>query len=108
MEFYSHLYVGESIKNSKHIVYKLTKGLVVKNKYIITLANGNDLLDIYDARLFSQSHFKNFDRMIVGIAGSYDEALELVLCILKETLDSRKDCNAKEYLISNMIAERQE
>lgn len=102
MLFYSKLYVGEQVKNLRLIKSRLKKGSLFTNAYIITFAEGNDLLEIYDSRIFAQKHYRNFPRMIVGIATDYDEAVGLVLKIMDDTLKSRQDCNVKAYLTDNM------
>lgn len=105
MEFYSQLYIGEKVKNSRRIVRRLSKGQKVKNAYVITLAYGNDLLEIYHAATLSQKFYENFDRPVVGIADSYDEAVALVSQIVEDTLKVREDCNVKAYLASKMTLE---
>lgn len=102
MKFYTQLYVGEGVRHLRSITRKLKRGWLVKNAYLITFAAGNDLLEIYDAKVFVQKYYKKFPRMIVGIASDYEEAVELVIKMIEESLNSRGDCNVKAYLEANM------
>ncbi len=102
MLFYSKLYVGERVRNLRQIKSRLKKGSLFTNAYIITFAEGNDLLEIYDSKIFAQKHYKDFPRMVVGIATDYNEAVGLVVKIMDETFEKRQDCNVKAYLNNNM------
>lgn len=102
MKFYTPLYVGEGVRHLRSIKRKLKCGWLIKDAYLITFAAGKDLLEIYDAKVFSQKYYKNFPRLIVGIASDYEEAVELVIKMMEETLNKRGDCNIKAYLEANM------
>ncbi len=102
MEFYKKLYVGERVKNLRRVKSRLKKGSLVANAYVITLAAGNDLLEIYDSKMFAQKYYRDFKRPVIGIASDYDEAVELVIKIMEESLNDRGDCDVKAYLTENM------
>lgn len=102
MKFYTQLYVGEGVRHLRSIKRKLKGGRLIKDAYLITFAAGNDLLEIYDAKVFSQKYYKSFSRMIVGIASDYEEAVDLVIKMIEESLNNRGDCDVKAYLEANL------
>lgn len=102
MEFYSPLYVGASVRHPDKVIRRLRKGSPLINAYVILLAEGEDLLEIYDARIFAQRFYRNQARTVVGIAGDHEEAVELVVRITEESLAVRGDCALKAYLLERM------
>lgn len=99
MEIYSRLYVGESVNNLNKVIKKLEKGSPLVRAYVITLAeNKHDQLEIYDAKVFVQKHFRYRRFCIVGIAGDYEEAVGLIVKITGECAAARGDYNLKAYL----------
>ena len=100
MHFYKRLYVGSSVtKKKRQIIWKLKTGKVMPNVYCIALAaNSQDMLEIYHNGLLKQSYYHNYPPYIIGIAGSYTEAVELVQLMLENTFkmtgtyDIRKIC----------------
>lgn len=60
--------------------------------YFITLSlSENDLFDIYSAKVFKQRGFRKSNLVIIGVAGSYDEATELVAEIINNILQKGVD-----------------
>lgn len=102
MEFYSPLYVGESVRHPDRVIRRLRKGSFLINAYIILLAEGEDLLEIYNAKIFAQPVYRNRPRIVVGVAGDYEEAVGLVVKITQESLAARGDCALKTYLLERM------
>lgn len=101
-QFASNLYLGEGIAAEKldKIKKRLEKKPLLANVYLITPArNPSDQLDLFDARQLVQPHYKNEKFLILGIAASYEEALQLIEQITKECLEARGDCNLREYLL---------
>lgn len=96
------LYLGDSINENKldKIIKKLEKNPVFSGVFLITVSrNASDQLDIFDARQLAQSYYKKNPPYVVGIAGSHDEAVELVERLVQECLRARGDCALKEYLL---------
>ncbi|MCH5341675.1 MAG: hypothetical protein J1E01_09415 [Acetatifactor sp.] len=96
------LYLGDSINENKldKIIKKLEKNPVFSGVFLITVSrNASDQLDIFDARQLAQSYYKKHPPYVVGIAGSHDEAVELVERLVQECLRARGDCALKEYLL---------
>lgn len=101
LRYHRNLYLGESINAEK--LDKLKKKLETKpflsSVFLITLSrNPSDQLEIYDAKQLVQSYYKKNPPLVIGIAGSYGEAVTLVERIVEECLQSRGDCSLKEYL----------
>lgn len=108
MVFYENLYVGEQVDNLQRIKKRLKKGSFLANVYVVTLAAGNDLLEIYDSKVFVQPYYKTFQRPIVGIAADYAEALDLVIRIIRESYETRGDYDVKAYLTQKELEKGQE
>lgn len=97
MKFYKCLYIGDTVKNPSKIKrrLKLHAGVSV---HIIAFAPGNDQLEIYHSAFLKQSYYRKHPPVIIGLAGSHDEAVEIVVKITKECLLATGNCNLKEYL----------
>lgn len=102
MEFYTPLYIGASVRHPDKVIRRLRKGSPMINAYIILLAEGEDQLEIYDARIFAQRLYRGHTCTVVGIAGDHEEAVELVVRIAEESLAARGDCELKAYLLKRM------
>jgi len=100
MRFFKYLYWGDDIPERKRLRIKWR--LKVRNKkcsaYIITLCEGQDQLEIYQSSVLMQDFYKIVSPMVVGIAGTYDGAVELVRKIAEECYRSNQDCDLKRYL----------
>lgn len=96
------LYLGDSINEDKldKIIKKLERNPLFSGVFLITVSrNASDQLDIFDAKQLVQSYYKKNPPYVVGIAGSHDEAVELVERLVQECLKARGDCALKEYLL---------
>ena len=100
MEFYRDLYVGESlIKKQNKVVRKLSRNIGQLSIYVITLAEGKDLLEIYHCGILKQKYLKKVSPFIVGIAKGYDEAIELMQVIVNDTFDATGNYQVKDYIM---------
>lgn len=86
MEWDKNLYVGSSISHKKNrIKWKIIHNAGQLDIYVIALAsNPKNLLDVVPAWELMQKHYPKKGKYIVGLAGSYDEALEIVTEIVTE------------------------
>ncbi len=101
LNWYNHLYVGD---NAKKRVEKYKKNLdkrkMTPGIYLVTIAaNGVDQLDIISSYYLLQNTLYCRCPMIVGIAKGYDEARDLVLAMLEDTLANTGTANIKDYLL---------
>lgn len=97
MKFYRHLYIGDTVRNPIKTKWRLKHhaGTMV---YVITLAQGDDQLEIYHSAYLKQKYFRYHPPVIVGIASNHDEAVEIVIKITQECLDATGECDLKKYL----------
>lgn len=100
MEFHKKLYTCDDLKKKKtKLKWELKFHLHKLDFYVIALANGNDMLEIFEAKLFQQKYFRMLPCYIVGFAGSYDSAIDLVQKILLECYETNHDYYIKKYLL---------
>lgn len=101
MKFYENLYIGESLEQKKDkIIAKLKEGKVQLNCYVIALTeNPKNQLEFFDSILLMQRNYKKRELFIVGLAGGYDEALELTKKMTEDTYQKNKDGNIRSYLL---------
>lgn len=104
MEFYPALYIGDSVEQPKKIIRKLKsrKKYALPGIYIIAFAQGKDQLEIYPANCLQQDFYKKNPPFTVGIAGSHEEAVDLVVEIVRESIRAGMECNLKSYLMQHM------
>lgn len=94
------LYLSDSVKNPKRWLHKLNKSKLPCNFFVLTIEEGKDQLAIYPAYCLQQPFYRKHPPVIVGLAGNYCEAKELVVRIVEETLEHTGRCDLKEYLHS--------
>ncbi|MFT4105907.1 MAG: hypothetical protein QM657_09100 [Lacrimispora sp.] len=81
-----HLYVGEKARRKRYrIIRGIRKSRPVRGSYVITPASdGNNILDICPASLLVSPFYPEKELLVIGIAASYWEALEVARCIVDE------------------------
>ena len=94
MKFYKYLYVGETVERVGILKQKLKIHAMVR-VYLVTLACGDDQLEIYSSMLLKQKYFRKHAPIIIGIASNYEEAVKK---IVEESLERTGTCDLKEYL----------
>ena len=100
--YHPRLYLGESIQEKKlnKIKRKLESRPLLSGVVLIAISrNASDQLEIYEARQLVQNYYRNNPPYVVGIAGSREEAVNMVERLAKECLEKRGDCALKEYLL---------
>lgn len=101
MKCYYALYMDEKIRPQKEeILQKISDGKWQFEKYMITLAkNEKNHLEIYNSVLQIQKVIPKDELFLVGIAGGYAEALELVEKITQEVYDKTKGTDIRNYIL---------
>lgn len=101
MKFYKNLYVSDSLKKRQDkIVEKLNKGKGSLGCYVISLTeNPSNQLEFYDSMFLFQKSYAKESLFVVGLAGCYEEALEIVKNIAEDTYEERQDANLREYIL---------
>ncbi len=79
INWYDHLYAGEKAKKKRYrIIQGIRKSKPGVGIFVITPAtNGNNILDIYPAAMLLLPLYREEEFLILGIASSYWEALEV-------------------------------
>ena len=102
MKWYKNLYVGESIEHKKKkVIWKIKHSAGMLHTYVITFpSNPYNLLDIIPTTDLMQKAYPKDKLMVIGIAGDYDEALELTRQIVDETYNETGRVDVYNYLKS--------
>jgi hypothetical protein len=99
MKFHKQLYLGASVRNPQRIKRKLRTGIGwLASVYVVAIAPDPDQLEFYDARFLRQKALRRQNPIyIVGLATSYDEALELVEKIVKDCYAQTGTADIKSF-----------
>lgn len=86
MRWHEDLYAGESVRPKlKRVKWKIAHNAGQLRVYVITLAsNGSNLLDIVPAWELMQKYYPKKSLCVIGLAGNYEEALELAGHIISD------------------------
>ncbi len=109
MKFYKNLYIGETIKKPNKVKSKLKRHAKQLRVYVIMLSTGDDQLEICHSILLEQPFYRKKENIpyVIGIAGSYDEAVGLVCRIANEAVSQNGNADLKRYLFPrDNIAEK--
>lgn len=109
IRFINNLYITDDLKSKEDIIkWKMACGIGMTGIHFITIAaSDNDWFDIYPAANFKQKGFRRRDLVIIGMAGSYNDALELVKVMVDECLEITKDVHSvrayyEDYIKKNL------
>lgn len=100
MEWHEDLYAGESVKKKlKKVKWKIMHHAGQLRVYVITLASGQDnLLDLIPSRELLQKGYPKKNLYVVGLAGNYDEALELAGHIVSDVYRATGGFDVRSYI----------
>lgn len=101
MKWHTDLYMGPSVVHKqKKIKWKIMHNAGQLGIYVIALAaNQKNLLDIIPSGELLQKHYPKQELYIVGLAGSYEEALEVAGGIVSEVYRSTGGFALQEYIL---------
>lgn len=105
MKFYKNLYVGYTIKKPDKIIRKLKKYAKLPNIYVVAYMQENNQLEIYHSLLMQQWYYKEHPPYIIGIAGSQEEAVDLIRQITEDALYQTGQVDLISYLFDESHAE---
>lgn len=108
MKFYKNLYVGDTIKNPEKIRKKLKKYAKLNNVYLITYMAENRQIEIYHCLMLQQYYYKENPPYIIGIAGSQEEAAQIICRIAEESMNKTGKADLVEYLFTGEPTESAE
>lgn len=99
MKWHKPLYVGEVAKKHKREIIRNIKKrkFMVRACFICLALNKEELLEIYPVYTLKHSRFPVDDLYILGIAQTYEEALELVTSMIDEVYQKTGTVNVRQY-----------
>lgn len=101
LNWYDKLYIGNGLGyfRLKKMKSDLDAGRPVGGCYLVTLAsNPVDQLEIISSAYLLQKTLYARTPMVVGIAGSYDDAVQLVVQITEEAVQKLGRADLRAYL----------
>lgn len=98
MEFYRNLYLGESIKKPDKIRRKLQKYAKLNNVYVILTMEGSGRIEILHCLMLQQYFYRENPFCVIGIAGSRDEAADIIRRIAEEAAAQTGKADLYAYL----------
>lgn len=101
MRYYKNLYLQEGLEKKKaKIMKKLNDNKLQVSMHLIVLAeNGKNQLEILNSLFLLQKDYPAADVLVVGLAKSYEDALEIVEKITQEVYDNTKGADIRSYLL---------
>ena len=100
-KFYKELYWGASVENRPVVKWKLKMGRGKQGMYcLIKPEGGSNQLEIMNCSYLKQKYYRYHPAYIYGIAGSREEAMDLVLRISQEASIAGMDGRLLDYLMS--------
>lgn len=94
-------YISKSIKKPKKVLDQINKGKLKLTYFVITLDKATEQISIYPGFIFKQKYYQDLPMEVVGLADSYDNALELVRLMVEDTFAANGNCNIIDFYKSN-------
>lgn len=104
MKFYQNLYIGDTIKKPEKIKKKLEKYAKLNNVWLIAYAEENSQLEIYHSLMLQQYYYRENPPYIIGIAGSHEEAAQIICRIAEESMRETGNADLTAYLFSDRVS----
>ena len=100
MKTFRHMWFAPSVDGERAALYqKLKKYKLPKTVSLITVpASGPNLIEIYDGTVLSEKYYRHLGNLIIGIAGSRDEAAELACGIIARAVHETGSPDVRAYL----------
>lgn len=97
--WYRNLYVGEQAKGkTEKIRWKIRHRAGTLRVFLLTLpSNEKNSLDIINAAFLLQPYYKRRTIRVVGIALSYEEAVQVLRQIVENVYEETKELDIKAY-----------
>ncbi len=100
MKFYKNLYFGDTIKNPGKTRRKLKRHAKLQNVHVIAYMEESGQLAIYHCAMFRRRYYKDHPPYVVGIAGSKEEAQQIICRIAKEAFAATGKVDLLSYLFA--------
>lgn len=101
------LYVSEELKDKKEQVLErlMDTSSFHMPVFVLTLAGGEqNQLEFFSSVLLRQPYYEDKEIFVVGVAGNYFSAAELVKQIACEVLEKTGDTRIREYILERQRA----
>lgn len=101
MRYYKNLYMQEELRKKQHkIIKKLETKKFQINIFLIALSvSTKNHLEIVNSMLLLQKDYPQEDYLVVGLAKSHEDALELVENLTQEVYDNTKGADIRSYIL---------
>lgn len=98
---YNELYISRSLEKDRLLhILDLMEGNLKHSVYVISLSQGEqNHLEFFAASMLRQDYYKNREIFVVGLAGKYDEAVDMIREILQDVLSKTNKTNIREYIL---------
>ena len=100
MHIYKNLYCdGDTDSRKKKIIRKLKYHGGLTGIYVITVSSGQDYFDLIPGYALKQKSYPIKDLLIMGLAGNYDSAVDLVVKIMEDFCAKYGTCQFKNLFL---------
>ena len=108
MKFYENLYIGDTVKKPEKIKRQLKKYAKLRNVWLITYMAENRQLEIYHSLMLQQYYYKENPPYIIGLAGSNEEAAQIICRIAEESVQKTGQADLVQYLFPDGLPDADE
>ena len=110
LEWYKKLYIGENAKkDATKAKRRLDHGKLQMDMFLVTYAtNPENLFDIIGTEQLVQKAMYRRCPMVIGLASSKGEALQIVQQIVEATYAKQNDVNVRRYLETRLLDDEEQ
>ena len=110
LEWYKKLYIGENAqKDAVKAMRRLNHGKLQRNMFLVTYpTNPENLFDIIGTEQLWQKTVHRRCPLVIGLAGSKDEAVQIVQQIVEDTYKKQLDVDVRRYLSDRLLEKEQQ
>ena len=100
MKYFRYMWIGRSLDGKRtEMIRKMKANSLPKSVYVLAVPEWDThVLDIYPGNVLKQKYFKKSGQIVIGIAGSYDEAAELSGSIISSIYLETGNVRLLDYL----------
>jgi len=103
MHFHKNLYICESIKHPMAAKWKLRVAAGQFHVHVIVISDsGDNQLECFHNSLLKQQKYHNREFLVVGIAGDYKEAIDIIKKITEDCVLKTGTGNVKQFLLNEI------
>ena len=104
MKYFRRMWISESLENERTRLYRQFRaGRPDKTVYLIAVSESpGHMLDIYSGKTLRQRYFRKSGQLVVGAAGTKDEALELAGSIVARAYHETGSADVRSYLLNSL------